>query len=250
MTASDPPPRSKWLPFTEGELSMVFAVVGLAVTAATLLAWSSEAALAVGGGIIFCAYFSALLVRARERNHSFELVQGGGVRGSGHSDLFRHAKRSLLLMHVDDDAPDEALLGLYRTLLDRGVQIRRLIFLRTGEQDWGWVIRFGAHANLRQRAVLPEEANLTRFSFAVVDEACVALSVPGTSAIDGAGYASRFVLRHLLVLRDRAVGRVFARVHSELWAQGHEIADPASLQDPNALTAGNRSTRDSQPRRN
>ncbi|MEQ1735809.1 MAG: hypothetical protein ABL886_05350 [Rhodoglobus sp.] len=225
-------------------MNVVFGLVGTLGTIASLLAWSWEVALAIGGGLILCAYFSALLVRARERSHGFELVEDGGIRGQGHSELFRRSRQSLLLMHVDDDAPDAALLGLYRSLLERGVQIRRLVFLRPDVQDWRWMVEFGTHANLRQRVILPEEASLTRFSFAVVDELMVALSVPGIGAIDTPAYAPRFVLRHLLVLRDRHVGRVFARVHGELWAQGHDLPDPAALLDPASLVASCRQDRD------
>lgn len=235
MHFSDPPPpRSPWLPFTEVEVNAVFGLLGVCGTVATLLAWSWQVALAVGAVLLLCAYLAALLVRARERNHGFELVENGGVGGQGHTELFRRSRQSLLLMHVDDDAPDAALLGLYRSLLDRGVQIRRLVFLRPEVQDWRWMVEFGTHANLRQRVILPE-SHLTRFSFAVIDESTVALSVPGVGAIDAPAYASRFVLRHLLVLRDRQVGQVFARVHGELWAQGHELENPQALQDPRSL---------------
>lgn len=230
MTDNKPPPkRSHWQPFTESESNVLFGFLGVFGTIVSVLAWTWEVALSVGLGFLLCAYMAALLVRARERHHSFRLIEDGGVRGVGHVELFRRSRQGLLLMHVDDDAPDEELLGLYRSLLERGVQIRRLLFLRPDAQDWDWVVRFGAHPNLVQRVILPEDSTLMRFGFVVVDETWVALSVPGVGALDAPGYASRFVLRHLLVLHDRHIGRVFARLHGELWSKGHPLPDPTAL---------------------
>lgn len=128
-------------------------------------------------------------------------------------------------MHVDDDPPSEELLGVYRTLLSGGVQIRRVLFLRSASDTLKWVSEFGEHPNLMQRLVAPDDARFTRMSFAVVDGTDVLVSVPGDDPIDDDVYAPRLVLRHLLVIADREVAGVFARAHEGIWRHAHPFEE-------------------------
>ncbi len=214
------PTRSRirdWFPFSVGEIEFALAVGGFLVTSLSLVGVPAQT-LAVGTGLfLLVTYLAGLLVYDRRSLRVFDFLEDGGVRGSGYVPYFRAARHSLFLTHTDDDAPSEELLGLYRTLLARSVQLRRVTFLRPGSESARWLVEFGEHPNLEQRVVPPERADLLPFSFAVVDESVVVVSVPGYSAIDASEYATRFVLRHLLVIHDVAVARVFLEMHRQLW---------------------------------
>ena len=74
-----------------------------------------------------------------------------------------------------------------------------------------------------------------RFGFVVVDEKCVILSVPGAAAMDAEGYASRFVLKHLLAIDDPDVAETFAEVHSQLWSRATVLDNEELLADSREL---------------
>ena len=150
------------------------------------------------------AYLAGLLVYARRHARRFVFIRDGGVRGEGYKDPFRRAKRSLLLMHVDDDTPSAELQELYRTLLDRGVRMRRTVVVRRegNPEGYAWIAAFGNHPNLQQRVLPPEVASVMPLSFVIVDESLVILSVPGYAAIDTHSYSPGLLLRHLVVLDD------------------------------------------------
>ena len=199
------------------ESEAVLASVGLAATFLSLVGVASRTVAFFVGATLAFAYLAGLAVRSRRDGRALEFLEHGGLHGKGYLALFRQAKRSLLLMHVDDDEPTAELIGLYEDLLERGVEIRRVVFVRERAQGIGWVFRLAEHPNLSHRFVLPGEADLMPCSFAVVDEHVVAMAVPGFATADSQHYLDRFVLRHLLVLRGRAVAQAFARMHSQVW---------------------------------
>ena len=227
--------KSPWFPFTALEIQIglglfAFLTTSLAFTGAEqqIIAWAAL-------GFVVLAYLAGLLVHSKKS--SFTFLKGGGLQGIGHVPYFRKAKTSLLLLHTDDDSPGEELLGLYRSLLKRGVEIRRILFLRPelAPDAYTWVQAFGKHDGLKHRVVLPEQADVMRFGFVIVDEKCVILSVPGGAAMDAEGYASRFVLKHLLVLDDPDVADAFTEVHSQLWSRATVLDDEELLADSQKL---------------
>lgn len=179
--------------------------------------------LALACAYLAVAYLAGLIVH--NRRSTFRFLRDGALRGEGYLPYFRRAKRGLLLVHTDDDPPGEELLGLYRAQLKRGIELRRVIFLRPeqGDEALEWVGRFGVHPRLLQRLVRRERAALMRFSFVVVDDACVLVSVPGDAAVECEAYSTRFVLRHLLVIEDREVARAFTEVHEQLWRRAEPL---------------------------
>lgn len=223
--------RSRWFPFSATEFEIVLAVFALLESVLFLVQTSREHMLVIASVYGLTVYLSALIVH--HRRSVFVFHQDGAIGGHGYLPYFRSAKRSLLLLHTDDDAPCDELLGLYSTLLNRGVEIRRVLFSRPERRTglYEWVERFGHHDRLSQRFVGPGQAALTRHSFVVVDERLVLLSVPGGEAIDGEGYASSMVLRHLLVLEDPMVSKAFSEVHGQLWrrAEPFDIATASLL---------------------
>ena len=234
--------RHGWFPFTDGELQMAFAVYGILIAVLGFggveqrgLLWST------GAGAVL-AYFAGLLVHAQRPANQLIFLSDGAVAGAGYADSFRRVKRCLYLMHVDDDQPSDELLGLYRTLLDRGVQIRRTVFLRrdAAPSSYDWIVRFGNHRNLQHRVVLPEQASVMRHGFVVVDDKLVLLSVPGHEAIDGHPYTERLVLRHLLLIEDQQVASAFLRVHEKIWQHASPVADVAELASPAFVTTPSR----------
>lgn len=227
--------RRPWFPFTAIELEIAMGAFAFLTTCLAFLgierlplAWTTL-------GYVAFVYLAGLLVHARRTPFAF--ICDGALHGSGYLPYFRRARRSLLLLHTDDDPPGEELLGLYRALLERGVELRRVIFVRPDAAPgaYAWVRAFGRHAGLKQRVVLPERADVMRVSFVVVDERWVMIAVPGDAAIDAEGYASRFVLRHLLVVEDPQVAEAFTEVHSQLWRRASELEDEALLADPARL---------------
>ena len=53
--------------------------------------------------------------------------------------------------------------------------------------------------------------------------------------MDGEGYASRFVLKHLLVVDDPDVADAFAEVHSQLWSRAGVLDDEELLANSQKL---------------
>lgn len=229
-----PPPERRWFPFSAIELEIAMGAFGV-LTACLVFFGAEQDVLAVLAVIYLVVFYVAgLLVHSRRNSLTF--IRDGGLQGSGYLAYFRKAKSSLLLLHTDDDPPGDELLGLYRTLLDRGVELRRVIFVRPDHAPtaYSWVQSFGRHASLEQRVVLPDQADMMRISFVVVDERWVMISVPGDAAIDAEGYATRFVLRHLLVVEDPQVVEAFTEVHSQLWRRAIKLEDERLLAEPAA----------------
>jgi len=224
-------PGREWFPFRVGEVERALGLCGFVVASLALVDVPAHALAVFTAAFLVVAYLAGLLVYARRGVRAFDFIKDGGLRGEGYVTYFREARKSLFLTHTDDDAPSEELLGLYRTLLGRGVQMRRVVFLR--HQDTAnWLVRFGEHRHLEQRVVPPERADLLPLSFVVVDEITVVVSVPGYDAIDAGGYASEFVLRHLLVIKDRAVARVFLEMHRHLWERANPLRLLPQAGDP------------------
>ena len=225
MTDAEPPvirPR-EWFPFTAAEVETAIGLCGFVVASLALVDIAPHALAAGTVLYLVIAYVAGLLVYARRGRRVFDFIEDGGLRGEGYVRYFRMATHSLFLTHTDDDAPSEELLGLYRTLLARGVQMRRVAFLRRGSSGGKWLFSFGKHRNLEQRVVPAEVGDVLPLSFAVVDEETVIMSVPGFDAIDTDVYARHFVLRHLLVIKDPAVARVFLEMHRRLWSGAHPL---------------------------
>lgn len=230
-------PLRFWLPLTATEFQVGLGVLGVIAAALSYAGADSNTLLITGGAYLVVFYLAGLLVHAQRRARVFEFVENGGIRGEGYIPYFRAARRSLFLTHADDDSPSDELVALYRSLLDRGVEMRRVLFLREGAAGATWVARFGDHLRLLQKAILPERAEVMRFSFVVVDEELVIISVPGFGPLDDGSYSGSFVLRHLLVMRDASVARVFLRMHGDLWSQGSNITSAQQLTDPASYVA-------------
>lgn len=232
--------RNPWLPFQEAEIEILLAVFGFVATLAAY-AGVDERRLALGAVLyLTVAYFAGLLVQAHRARTSFALLIDGGLHGAGYVESFRQARRSLLLTHVDDDAPNEELQGLYRTLLERGVQMRRVVFLRSGALSEGvrWLRSFGDHANLLQR-VMPEASSTSMcLSFVVVDAQEVIVAVPGFEPVDAEAYRDRLVFRHLLVIRDAAVAKAFVQMHIALWERAQPLPEAKALVATNRASIG------------
>lgn len=220
-----------WFPFDSNELQLVLGVFGFGATLATVAGVGSVPFAVGSAGFLACAYLAGLLVHARRAARSLTFWAGGAVAGQGCLDSFRRVRRCLYLMHIDDDAPSEELQALYRRLLARGVQIRRIIFLRSDAElsAYNWIVQFGDHENLQQRIVMPTHATAMRFSFALVDDAAVLLSVPGVEPIDGSPYTKHFMLRHLLRIEDQRVASVFLKIHGDLWQRAEPMPRVATL---------------------
>ena len=178
-------------------------------------------------GFLALAYACGLLAHANAKAASLVFHHNGGIAGTGYLKLFRGASQSLLLMHVDDDCPGEELRGLYRSLLDRGVQLRRTILRRANHDAEGlrWLAEFGPHENLRQRIIASKAASVMPLSFAIVDESIVLVAVPGFHVTETTPYTERMIFRHLLVLRDLEVTRAFLEMYEKLWRQAELIED-------------------------
>lgn len=206
-----------WFPFSSTEVEVALALFALMESGLYILDVSRDVHVVSAAAFFGVAYVSGLF--AHSRRDRFSLHVDGALGGRGYLPHFRHAKKSLLLLHTDDDPPCAELLGLYRTLLERGVEIRRIIFLRPERRPgaFAWVEDFGEHPQLSQRAVRPEHAAHTRHSFVVVDEAVVLLSVPGGEAIHGEEYSTALTLRHLLAFEGEEAGKAFAEIHGQLW---------------------------------
>jgi hypothetical protein len=224
-----------WFPFTVTEVEVFLGLFAFLTTCLAFLGLENRSLAWVSLGYVAFAYLAGLVVHTRQT--AFAFIRDGAVRGAGYAPFFRRATRSLLLLHTDDDAPSEELLGLYRTLLERGVELRRVIFVQPDHAPgaYEWVRKFGRHERLQQRVVLPDRAEVMRVSFVVVDERWSILSVPGNAAVDGESYAGRFILRHLLAIEDSEIAEAFTEVHRQLWRRAAVIEDEALLGEPRRL---------------
>ena len=211
-----------WFPFTASEIAL--GVCGLGATAATLLGVPGPWVVAGTAGSL-SAFFSAGLLARAAGNRVARVDLDGALHGRGYTRVFQQVQRSLLLIHLDDDAPNEELLGLYRSLLARGVEIRRLIFVRPDHQDGGirWIENFGAHEHLRQRVIECDPGSPLMLSFAVVDDRVVLLAIPGFHKTETAPFATACFLRHLVELRHPAITRAFLEVYESAWRRGRSV---------------------------
>ena len=217
--------RRAWFPFTAREVEIALAAFAFCESILFLIDVERDAMAWFAGCYVVFFYVVGLIVDARR--NTFEFIAMGAVGGRGYLPYIRRANKSLLLLHTDDDPPCEELLGLYRSLLDRGVEIRRVLFLRPERERgaYAWVESFGTHAGLEQRVVAPERAALMRHSFVVVDERTVLLSVPGGEAIDGEEYSKRLVLKHLLAFDDQDAAQAFSQIYGQLWSRAEELSE-------------------------
>jgi len=207
-----------WFPFTVGQVELALGLAGLGTTAASLLGAPGPLVVAGATGFLFMLFSMGHLVAAAG-NRVARVHLDGALHGSGYTNLFRQARRSLLLIHLDDDAPAAELQGLYRTLLEQGIAIRRLVFVRPDHRAEGirWIAEFGPHPRLRQRFIEGETGTPLSLSFAVVDEDVVLLAVPGFHTTETEPYTEDMVLRHLVELRHPAVTRAFLEVYESAW---------------------------------
>ncbi len=210
--------KRAWFPFTVGQVELTLGVAGLGATITSLLDAPGNL-IAIGTTGFLVASFLAGHLATAAGNQVARVHLDGALHGTGYASRFRKAKRSLLLIHLDDDAPNTELQALYRTLLDRGVSIRRLVFVRPDHRAEGihWIQEFGPHPRLRQRFVEGEVASPMALSFAIVDEDVVLLAVPGFHPTETELYSDGIVLRHLVELRHPAVTRAFLEVYEAAW---------------------------------
>lgn len=182
-------------------------------------------------GTLSALFLTGLLARAAG-NRVARVHLDEALRGRGYTRVFQQAKRSLLLIHLDDDAPDEQLLGLYRSLLSRGVEIRRLVFVRPDHRPQGihWIAEFGPHPHLRQRVVESDPGSPLMMSFAV-DDRVVLLAVPGFHPTETEPYSEGAVLRHLVELRHPSVTRAFLEVYESAWRRAMPL-DLSARKEP------------------
>ena len=209
---------SNWFPFNASEVEIALGVTGLGATAASLLGVPGPSVVWGTTGALCALLLVGFMARAAG-NRVARVHLDGALHGRGYTRAFRQAKRSLLLIHLDDDAPEHELLGLYHTLLARGVGIRRLVFVRPDHRTEGiqWIGEFGSHAQLRQRFAEVAAGSPLSLSFAVIDEDTVLLAVPGFLPTETEPYSDGVVLRHLVELRHPAVTRAFLEVYESAW---------------------------------
>lgn len=210
--------RPAWFPFTSGQVEIALGLVGLGATTASLLGAPGTAVATGTAGFLLLLFLTGHLVIAAG-NRVARVHLNGALHGRGYSNLFRDANRSLLLIHLDDDAPDDELQGLYRRLLDQGVEVRRLVFFRPDHRAEGihWISRFGTHRLLRQRLVEIKHGSPLSMSFAIIDEEAVLLALPGFHPTETETFSDSVVLRHLIELRHPAVTRAFLEVYELAW---------------------------------
>tara|TARA_R110002073_G_scaffold156258_2_gene311559 strand:- start:386 stop:1093 length:708 start_codon:yes stop_codon:yes gene_type:complete len=216
-----------WFPFSATEVEIALGVFAFVESCLFFLGVQGRPLAWFALVYVTLVYMCGLLVH--RRGGAFEFVRDGALQGTGYIRYFRGARKSLLLVHADADPPGEELLGLYKGLLERGVEVRRIIFVRSDQdpESYEWIERFGAHERLMQRVVPPSQAALIRSSFVVVDERCVIVAVPGSSPLDGESYARKFVLRDLLVIEDPDAAEAFTQVHGQLWARATPLVESA-----------------------
>lgn len=207
-----------WFPFTAGQVEIVLGLAGLGATATSLLGVPGRAVVIGTASFLFVLFVIGLLSVAAG-NRVARVHLDGALHGRGYSHLFREARRSLLLIHLDDDAPDGELQALYRRLLDQGVAVRRLVFVRPDHRAEGihWITQFGSHPLLRQRFVEVKHGSPLTMSFAIIDEGVVLLALPGFRSTETETYSDSIVLRHLIELRHPAASRAFLEVYESAW---------------------------------
>lgn len=216
-----------WLPSRGSDVELTLGLAGLGATGASLLGVPGPSVVAGTGVFLAVALVVGVLATvAGQRVASVQL--DGALHGRGYVRAFGMAKHSLLLIHIDDDAPDEELLGLYRSLLGRGVEIRRLIFARHDHLPAGidWIKDFGAQIRLHQRYFQTELGAPLMVSFAIVDESVVLLAVPGFRPTETEPYSEAAVLRHLIELRHPGVTRAFLQVYEAAWRRAKPLRLP------------------------
>lgn len=137
----------QWWPFISGEVELGLGVFGFVAAGLGYLGVPSEMLWRLSLAFLVTFYLAGLYVRARAEPTKCQLVMGGGVGGEGYVEVFRTAKRCLFLTHVDDDPPSDELLLLYSKLLDRGIEIRRTVFVRKDARAnaYAWLSAFGDH---------------------------------------------------------------------------------------------------------
>ena len=160
--------------------------------------------------LVFTVLFGGLLLHRLFETQIATFAEGSALHGSGYIEEFRSAERSLLLMHVDDDAPSPQLAGLYAELLAKGIQIRRLLVGKA----LGW--DQPEHENLQQRVI---ERGPLPLSFAVVDSKTVLLALPGYGPTETVSLSNRLVLRHLVRLTHPSVTAAFIETYELAWTQ-------------------------------
>lgn len=219
--------KKKNLPISVGELELMLAVVGAGATAASLLGVSGPLVV-ISASIALLLGMAAAVVLSNRKSRVATVHLDGAWRGRGYASAFRRARRSLLLIHLDDDSPDAELCLLYRRLLDRGVQVRRLVIVRPDHRPEGirWIHEFGAHVGLRQRFVKSVPGSALALSFAIVDESIVLLAVPGFLATESELFSDGVVLRHLIELRHPSVTRAFLEVYESAWKRAAPLELP------------------------
>ena len=116
-----PSPSRRWFPFSATEVEVALGLYALLTSALAFLGVERHALAWLTLGYLAFVYQAGLLVHARRSGFTF--LRDGALRGAGYARFFRHARQSLLLLHTDDDSPSDELLGLYRTLLERGVEL-------------------------------------------------------------------------------------------------------------------------------
>lgn len=220
--------RAHWYPFTVAQTELALAVAGLGASAAALLGVPGRWVVA-GTAICLAALFLSGAASRFLRTRVACVHLDAALHGRGYIRVFQQAEHSLLLMHIDDDVPNDDLLGVYRALLARGVDIHRLVFVRGDHRPEGidWIAKFGTHPHLRQRLVSLRQGAPFMMSFAVVDDAAVLVAVPGFRPAETEPYTDGVVLRHLLELRDASVTRAFLEVYESAWRR----AVPLEIRD-------------------
>lgn len=228
---------SLWFPFSKEEAGFGLGVIGFVLTVLALYEVDKDTQIAVALGVIIVAYLAGLLVHRLRNEDRFDFIKDGGVSGLGYVPYFKKAKKSLLLTHVDDDRPGAELNGIYQQLLRSGVTMRRIIFLRdeAPEQAYTWIADFGTHENLSYVYVPPWESASMKFSFVVVDEQLVIVSVPGYDMHDLGQYCNKFILRHVFVIKDSEAAKVFSRMHADLWSTAKPLTNLDVMRKPKAF---------------
>lgn len=184
------------------------AVVGTLATLLTLISLPGSLILLLSG-LVFAVLFGGLLLHQLLETQIATFAEGAALHGTGYIDEFRSARQSLLLMHVDDDAPSPQLAGLYAELLAKGIQIRRLVIGKA----LGW--DQPEHENLQQRVL--ERGGMLPLSFAIVDSKVVLLALPGYGPTETVSLSNRLVLRHLVRLCHPSVTAAFIETYELAW---------------------------------
>ena len=215
----------RWIGLSLRQLELVLAGFGF-VTAALAFAGTPGFHLAAAAaGLVVMLALNGVWFRVRQKRRRFSFCLNGALAGVGYIPPFSAARRSLLLMHVDEDEPNHELQLLYEKLLARQVGIRRLVVRRESSVS-KWPRKSEHHPSLSQREILSEQAEMFRYCFAVVDDFEVLIAVPGFDSIDDETYSPKLILRHLIVIRDREIAAAFTRIHEQIWVRA-KPEDPA-----------------------